>query len=396
MSIKLNKLSKKIKKMFKILPNYKKNKYYYMVILFVLLISIISYLCKKKNNKDSVENFNKNKNEENNKNKDNNKNNGNIVSMKRPFLNIYDDKGNKINVVFITHPFSRDECIEQYNDAIKKNMHFLGISSYCNFPEIISNPHDILSDPKHKAWTYDYFKLCKGWCHCFRNPDDIIPKDHPKILLSESDFAKYKKHLPDTSIKKKYDFMYVCLKDNDKCEEGWQSYNRNWKQAEKCLDIMCNKFKLKGLLIGRINCTIPGSCHQLMETTDFLNYSVFIKKYNECRFVFVPNQLDASPRVMTEAICFNLPVLGNYKITGGWKYVTNEVGELFNKKEGDFEKVLTTFLKNFNTYKPREFYMREYPEEKKGKELLDFVVKTVGEDNLSFKLSDVKYLVPAI
>ena len=150
-------------------------------------------------------------------------------------------------------------------------------------------------------------------------------------------------------------FYMLFLKDNDKCEEGWQSYNRNWEQAEKCLDIMCNKFKLKGLLIGRINCKIPNSCHKLMETTDFLDYSVFIKKYNQCRFVFVPNKLDASPRVMTEAICFNLPVLGNYNITGGWKYVTNEVGELFNKKEGDFEEVLTRFMKNFNQYKLENF-----------------------------------------
>ena len=99
---------------------------------------------------------------------------------------------------------------------------------------------------------------------------------------------------------------------------------------------------------------------------------------------------------MTEAICFNLPVLGNYNITGGWKYVTNEVGELFNEREGDFEEVLTRFMKNFNQYKPREFYMREYKEEQKGKELLDFVVETVGENNLNFKLSDVKYLVPGI
>ena len=337
-----------------------------------------------------------NKNNKNKKNNQNNQNNREVMKMGRPFLNIYDDKGNAVNVVFITHPFSRDDCIENYNKGLEQNIYYLGLSSYCEFPGIISNPHDVLHDPKHKAWTYDYFQLCKGWCHCFRNPDTYIPKDHPKILLSESDFAKYKKHVPDPKVKKEYDFLYVCLKDNDKCEEGWQSYNRNWEQAEKCLDVMCNKFKLKGLLIGRINCKIPNSCHQLMETTDFMNYDKFISTYNKCRFVFVPNKLDASPRVMTEAICYNLPVLCNYNITGGWKYITNEVGELFNKKNGDFEEVLTTFLQNFNSYKPREFYMREFPEEKKGKELLDFVINTVGENNLNFKKSDVKYLVPGI
>jgi hypothetical protein len=322
-----------------------------------------------------------------------------VPAMKRPFLNIYDDKGKKINVVLITHPFSRDECITQYNDAKAKGVEFLGISSYCEFPGIISNPHDVLHDPKHKAWTYNYFDLCRGWCHCFRDPDQYIPKDHPKLLLSESDFAKYNKHKPDTNVKKEYDFLYVCLKDNDKCEPGWQSYNRNWDEAQGFLDIMCNKFHLKGLLIGRINCKIPAGCHKLMELTDFMEYDKFIKQYNKCRFVFVPNKLDASPRVMTEAICFNLPVLGNYNITGGWKYVTPESGELFNQTPGDFEAVLKRFLKNFNTYKPREFYMREFSEEKMGRQLLDFVHQTVGKDKVNFTTEGpdaVKWLVPGI
>ena len=315
-----------------------------------------------------------------------------VPTLKRPFLNIYDDKGRKINIIFITHPFSRDESYTEYTNAIKQGVQFLGLSSYCEFPGIISNPHDVLHDPKHKAWTYDYFKLCKGWCHCFRNPAEYIPTAYPQILLSESDFAKYNKHVPDPKIKKEYDFLYVCLKDNEQCTEGWQSFNRNWEQAQECLDIMCNKFHLKGLLIGRINCKIPKGCHQLMELTDFLEYSKFIEQYNKCRFVFVPNKLDASPRVMTEAICFNLPVLCNYNITGGWKYVTPESGEFFNKEPNDFETALNTLLKNFNKYKPREFYMREFNEEKMGKQLLDFCVKTTGWT----KPADVKYLVPGI
>ena len=35
--------------------------------------------------------------------------------------------------------------------------------------------------------------------------------------------------------------------------------------------------------------------------------------------------------------------------------------------------------------------MRQYPEEKKGKELLDFVVDCVGRDKLSFNPDEVKY-----
>jgi hypothetical protein len=310
--------------------------------------------------------------------------------MKRPFLNINDNNGKLTQFVFITHPFSRDECIKQYDEAKEEGMEFIGISSYCDFPALITNPHDALSDKDHTCWNYNYFDLCKGWAYCFREPEKYgIPNDYPKILLSESDFAKYDFHKPDTSVTKEYDFLYVCLKDNDKCEPGWQSYNRNWEQAEKCLKIMCDKFHLKGLLVGRKGCKIPG-CHK---TTDFMEYDKFIKQYNKCRFVFVPNSLDASPRVMTEAMCYNLPVLCNSKILGGWKYVTEEVGEQFNVTENDFEDVLSKFLSKFNTYKPREFYIREYNKEKQGKRLLEFVKECCGPESVS---DDIEYLVPGI
>jgi hypothetical protein len=70
-------------------------------------------------------------------------------------------------------------------------------------------------------------------------------------------------------VKKEYDFIYICLKDNDKCTDGWQSTIREWEMTKKCLDIMCKKYKLKGLLLGRIGCEVPTNCHQLMELTDF-------------------------------------------------------------------------------------------------------------------------------
>lgn len=317
---------------------------------------------------------------------------GKYMKMERPFLNIYDNKGNLTPYVFITHPFSREDCMKNYKKGLKAGMKFIGISSYCDYPAIISNPYDAMHDPKHLAWTYNYFDICLGWAHCFKEPAKYgIPAPetgYPQILMSESDFAKYNNHKPDTSVPKDYDFIYVCLKDNDKCEPGWQSYNRNWEEAEKMIDIMCNKYHLKGLLVGRIGCKVPS---KYAEATDFMEYSKFIKQYNRCRFVFVPNTTDASPRVMTEAICYNLPVLCNNNILGGWKYVSPEVGELFNVKEDDFEEVLQKFLSKFNTYTPRDYYLREYNEEKQGKRLLEFVEECTGD-----KIEEIEYLVPGI
>jgi glycosyltransferase involved in cell wall biosynthesis len=322
-----------------------------------------------------------------------------VPKMVRPFLNIYDDKDNKVNVVFITHPFTREECIKQYTDAKKKGVHFIGMSSYCEFPSIISNPHDILHDKTLDAWTkYNYYDLSRGWCHCFKEPNKYI-KDTtiPKTLISESDFANFDQHKPDPSIEKKYDFLYVCLKDNDKCENGWQAYNRNWDVAKKCLDIMCEKYNLKGLLIGRVNCQIPKGCHQLMELTDFMEYSKFIKTYNQCKFIFVPNFADASPRVLTEAICFNLPAIVNSNILGGWKYIDDKTGELFTDVN-DFEDALTRLLykQTNNEYAPRERYIANYGPKNAGKRLLDFICKCIPENELNFNKHQIQYLKPGI
>ena len=335
-----------------------------------------------------------------------------VEVVKRPFLNLYaimkDGSEKTTNIIFITHSFTRDDCETDYNNYKKKGMHFLGLSSYSEFPGHISNPHDALNDPKHKAYTYNYFELTRGWLTVFREEINkkIFPKNFPRINCAESDFAKYKTHLPDPSVEKEYDFIYVCLKDGDKkegdkdCPQGWQFFIRQWSKAKLCLDIMCKKYKLKGLLIGRIGCEIPSNCHQLMELTDFQEYSTFIKNYNKCRFIFIPNYAEASCRVCTEAMCFNLPVLMNKNILGGWNYINNETGSFFD--DGDiqnsFEPVLDKFIKklNNNEYTPREWFIKNYGEYNSGAKLLDFVKSIFKDDELNIKLSDVQYMKPGI
>ena len=162
---------------------------------------------------------------------------------------------------------------------------------------------------------------------------------------------------------------------------------------------MCNEYSLKGLLVGRIGCEIPNSCHHLMELTDFQKYNEFIANYNKCKFIFLPNTIDASPRVATEAMSYNLPLFMNENILGGWKYViSGNTGEFFNLDLDLFKKSLDTFLINLanNVYKPREYFINNYGYEKSGKKLLEFVKKIYPESLLSFKFKDVKYIKPGV
>ena len=334
-----------------------------------------------------------------------------IPNMKRPFLNMWgvrkDGTEFLVNIVFITHPFTRDECIVQYNDAKSQGVHFLGLSSYSEFPGEISNPHDLLHDRNNDAWTkYNYFDLTRGWLSCFREENNAkwIQPGFPLVNITESDFANYEQHQP-SGEKKEYDFIYICLKDGDKkegdkdCPQTWQAFTRNYQKAKILMDIMCKKFSLSGLLVGRIGCEMPQNCHNLMELTDFMEYHTFIKQYNKCKFIFMPNFSDASPRCLSEGLCFNLPVLMNNKILGGWQYLDKDTGEFFDAdKPEEFEPILKNFLKKLenNEYKPREWFIKNYGKYNSGKRLLKFVQEVFKPDELNFKMDDIDYLKPGI
>lgn len=292
-----------------------------------------------------------------------------IPVVKFPFKNIKNENGKLMNIVALSAPFRSDEDKKTFESLTKKNIPILGITSYLNFPGKIKNKYE---DKYHEENKFDYINKCIGWAHCFRNPKQIL-KNVPILELSESDFYETKSF--NVSKEKDYDFIYICLKDHgDKCDPGWQSVNRNWKLAKKCLPIMCKKYNLKGLLIGRVNCKYTDKCKNNLTVVDFLDWFEFIKKMSRSKFIFLPNVEDASPRVLTEAMCLDLPVLVNKNIIGGWKYVNDKTGEFFTD-ENDIGPAIEKILNNYDNYEPRKFYENNYGKERSGKKLKKFIEK---------------------
>lgn len=305
----------------------------------------------------------------------------NIPDVKFPFKNLKDQDGKNLNMFILTAPFRSDKDKRLFNYYSKKyDVPFLGVTSYLNFPGEITHPYD---DPYYKKHfkKHDYINSCIGWCHGVRDPKQIgLDKNKkPLLFFSESDIVT-QDHKPIR--KKKYDFLYSCLKDNDKCTYGWQAENRNWKLAKKCLPIMCEKFGLKGCLVGRLNCDYTPKCKDSLtilgnpDNEGKLEYNQFMKTMAQCKFLFLPNIRDASPRVLTEALVLDVPVLVNKNIYGGWKYVNESTGEFFND-EHDFPDVLDKMLRKIKNkeYKPREWFTKNYGPKKTGKKLKRFIKK---------------------
>lgn len=224
----------------------------------------------------------------------------------------------------------------------KNEYSIIGISSNRGFPKKCPN----------------YAKSCFGWCHCFRDPDNYIPIEVPKALISESDFINYDKIKP-YNVDKKYDFAYTCLKT--------QSEPKNYKLFLKSLPILVDQMNLKGLVIGR-RCK-----YNNIDCIGLTSRKQFFRFISSARFLFLPNKYDASPRILTESLCLDIPVVVNEEILGGWKYVSSQSGfffsdDLVNLSEA-IEKVLDSKMS------PRDHFAGLYGPQKTGWKLRESLQK---------------------
>jgi len=345
--------------------------------LILVLLIIVLYLILKSRN----EYFNSDENEAK-------------VNLERPWVYLYDDKGNQLNVILLSRPFFQSNDESDYKNKVKGKLNILGISSYQEFPNKPFNPGDGYNDTTNPYNYNKWIKMCEGWLHCFKTPNDYLPSKMKRILLSESDFIDCQLHKENKNVKKKYDFMYICHRDSSSnCSvDEWVAFNKNLKLAEKCIKILCEKKKLKGLLVGRSGCKLPGCSKKNIRTTKKLDYYELLKTYDKCKIIFIPNIHDASPRVLAEGLSHNLRCLVNEKLVGGWKYVNNQTGEFF-KDEHDFEEKIDKILNNYDSYNPRSDFITNYGIEKSGKKLKDFVYGIFGS-KVNIPENNVKYLTP--
>ena len=137
-------------------------------------------------------------------------------------------------------------------------------------------------------------------------------------------------------------------------------------------------FKLKVLVIGRLKCGLKEKYGDNIELLDYMPYHEFQAKLKESRFLFVPNIYDASPRVVSEAITKDIPVLMNMNIVCGAKYINYETGEFFTD-EHDIRLSLKKLLAKKDKISPKNWWKTHYSRKKAGKKFRDFLYKCYPE-----------------
>merc|ERR1712012_42351 len=109
--------------------------------------------------------------------------------------------------------------------------------------------------------------------------------------------------------------------------------------------------------------------------TSFIDQAEYFRYLKQSRFAFLPNVHDASPRVTTQALVLDVPLLMNKHISGGWKYLNEKTGEFFHDMS-DFHQSLEKILRGAATpghYQPRKWVLENYGNEHAGKRFLAFV-----------------------
>lgn len=287
-----------------------------------------------------------------------------------PYRLLYDENNKLLPIVALTSFFRSDFDKQRFTDYTNNGIKIIGITSYKTFPKNIS---DNSGDSITMNDAFDYTSKIKNWLSCFKNPEEYGFTSYNNLIeISESDFYD-PEDAPVTE--KKYDFIYSCLKDDDKCSlDGWNAINRNFNLFLQCLPIMIHEFKLKILIMGRINCGLEEKYGDSVTIMDMLPYHEFQQKLRESKFLFIPNIYDASPRVVSEAIIKDIPVLMNKGIVCGTKYINYETGELFTD-QNDIRYHLKKLLEKYNKISPKKWWEKNYGKQKSGILFRNFLYK---------------------
>lgn len=287
-----------------------------------------------------------------------------------PYRLLYDENNKLLPIVALTSFFRSDFDKQRFTDYTNNGIKIIGITSYKTFPKNIS---DNSGDSITMNDAFDYTSKIKNWLSCFKNPEEYGFTSYNNLIeISESDFYDPE----DAPVsEKKYDIIYSCLKDDDKCSlDGWNAINRNFNLFLQCLPIMIHEFKLKILIMGRINCGLEEKYGDSVTIMDMLPYHEFQQKLRESKFLFIPNIYDASPRVVSEAIIKDIPVLMNKGIVCGTKYINYETGELFTD-QNDIRYHLKKLLEKYNKISPKKWWEKNYGKQKSGILFRNFLYK---------------------
>jgi len=309
-----------------------------------------------------------------------------------PFRYFSDANDNVLPFVAVTGPFRDETSKQRYFEYKEKGINIFGITAYKSFPN--NKMFGKEEGEYERNDDFDYVGNIKDWLCCFKDRELYGFSIFNNITdISESDFYNAEDDVDTNNTYKKYDFIYICNKDDDTCPlNGWNAINRNFDLALKCFPVLCNEFHLKGLIVGRVGCGLEKQYGNKLEVVDWLDWHILQEKMKESKILFVPNIFDASPRVIAECITKDIAVLMNRDILCGSKYINYETGEFFSD-ESDLKGALTNLLNRIYKISPKKWWQENHSQEKSQGLLRDFLADAFPRSPLDEGINRVKFIL---
>jgi len=215
-----------------------------------------------------------------------------------------------------------------------------------------------------------------AWCHCFKNPDKYLPKEKPRLLLSESDFVDQKYIQVCSPRKANWDAFYFTMGGKKSARrKGFTLFLRMLPHLiNRDMKVIVINYTGKKLWFDN------STYRNIWEKCKDRNIYYIQQKLSPRRtarvmaksnFGIFPNGSDCSPLLLTESLVRNKPVLVHDKILGGWKYINNNTGVFFN--ENNISERLDKMSKI--KFSPREDFSANYGFEKSAKMFAEFGVQ---------------------
>jgi hypothetical protein len=270
-----------------------------------------------------------------------------------PFAHIVNSRGKLTVFVAVHGPVWSSPAVEAFGRLRRNGFRFVGFTSYTDFPR------RYLQIPGP-----EWLQACEAWCHCFREPEAFLPHNRPRALISYSDFVDLRPQYP-IRLPKQFDVAYVCPSGD------WKAQTKNWPLAKRCLIAMLDRDPgLRIALVGRSEFR-PFAAHA-HHVTAFpeLDHSALLEVLSQSRCGLFTSIMDASPRLIPESLCLNVPVAVNSAILGGWKYVNRHTGRFFGDEASAYNAVTECIRA---CPKPCAWYTANYGPRVSGRRLASFL-----------------------
>jgi hypothetical protein len=251
---------------------------------------------------------------------------------KWPFLQIVDASQRDLGWCGFAGPLREPKHRKHYEYLASRKYRFIGFCSHGEFP--------------NENWQYP----CEAWCHGYRDPERRLPPHVPQVMLSESDFADAEQINNAAAGAQNSahvaDYVVVSL-------PGWPERVKRPELAKACTWELA-RLGLRGLFVGL---GVPEGVAPGTQCVSFLPWHILMASISRARFMLFTSEVDGSPRLITEALCLNKPVLLPTDILQGWKYSTSESGEFYSGSHDVASSALRLLTQKRSPY---EWFHRYY------------------------------------